>query len=50
MKASAEPADLHDRDERVRRIASNALSAGLAEVRLWGGLVVAVFPARHARA
>jgi hypothetical protein len=31
------PADLYDRDERVRKIAASALSAGAAEVRLWGG-------------
>jgi len=37
LQAMVVPADLYDRDERVRQIAANALAAGHAEVRLWGG-------------
>jgi len=37
LQAMVVPADLYDRDERVRQIAENALGAGHAEVRLWGG-------------
>jgi hypothetical protein len=37
LQAIVVPADLYERDERVRRIASNAVNAGPAEVRLWGG-------------
>jgi hypothetical protein len=36
LQAIVVTADLYDRDERVRRIAFNALRAGPAEVRLWG--------------
>jgi len=36
LQAMVVPADLYDRDERVRQIAANALGIGHAEVRLWG--------------
>jgi len=36
LQAVVVPADLYERDERVRQIAANALGTGQAEVRLWG--------------